>query len=253
MEIAIGAAIEAAKGAAKEVAKEVAKNEIPKPIEEKTDISDIKIPDIGKGNEPRIVKASEIFDKFIGLDTESIETDFDNLKEKTFDVDAADSVFDKFIDADVEELADDGEDSEDEILDTKGGSYRDVKKGTDGETHEVHHMPADSAYDLLDRNDGPAIKMEKEDHRETASCGNSKEAREYRAKQAELIEQGKFMEALKMDIEDILEKFGDKYNDAIKEMLDYVKELVDKGVIQDPGGILEELYEMIGYGGQSDE
>lgn len=99
-----------------------------------------------------------------------------------------------------------------------------MKKTSDGETSEVHHMPADSAS-KLERDDGPAIKMEKEDHRQTASCGNSKEAREYRDRQRELIEQGKFREALQMDIDDIHDKFGDKYDDAINEMLEYVDQL----------------------------
>ena len=91
-------------------------------------------------------------------------------------------------------------------------------------------MPSDSASNL-ERNDGPAIKMEKEDHRLTASCGNSKEAREYQEKQKELINQGRFKEALQMDIDDIHDKFGDKYDDAIAEMLDYVDQLESEGKI----------------------
>ncbi|WP_031555822.1 hypothetical protein [Oribacterium sp. FC2011] len=111
-----------------------------------------------------------------------------------------------------------------EVKEKLGGSYNDVKKTSDGEKHEVHHTPADSASNL-ERNDGPAIRMEKEDHRQTASCGNSKEAREFREKQKELIDQGKFREALQMDIDDLHEKFGDKYDDAITEMSDYVDQL----------------------------
>ena len=88
-------------------------------------------------------------------------------------------------------------------------------------------MPADSVNGL-ERNDGPAIVMEKADHRQTASCGNSLEAREYRAKQKELIDQGKFKEAMQMDIDDIHEKFGDKYDDAIAQMQEVAKE---KGLI----------------------
>lgn len=131
------------------------------------------------------------------------------------------------------ERKDKGENSEsDELQEMKGGSYRDVKKGSDGETHEVHHMPADSAS-YLERDDGPAIKMEKEDHRQTASCGSSREAREYRQVQKELIEQGKFREALQMDIDDICEKFGDKYDDAIAEMLEYVDKLEQEGKINE--------------------
>lgn len=112
----------------------------------------------------------------------------------------------------------------------KGGSYKDVKTDGEGEKYEVHHMPADSASNL-ERVDGPAIKMEKEDHRKTASCGMSREAREYRENQRELIEQGKFREALQMDIDDIHEKFGDKYEDAIGEMLEYVDQLEKEGKI----------------------
>lgn len=121
-------------------------------------------------------------------------------------------------------------DESDEPKEKKGGSYYDVKKTSDGATSEVHHMPSDSSSPL-DRNDGPAIKMDKEDHRKTASCGSSREAREYQEKQKELISQGKFREALQMDIDDIHEKFGDKYDDAINEMLEYVDQLEAEGKI----------------------
>ncbi len=111
-----------------------------------------------------------------------------------------------------------------------GGSYKEVKDNTEGNTHEVHHMPADSASPL-ERNDGPAIKMEREDHRQTASCGSSIEAREYRAQQKNLIDQGNFREALQMDINDIHEHFNDKYDGAIAEMLEYVNKLEKEGKI----------------------
>lgn len=111
-----------------------------------------------------------------------------------------------------------------------GGSYRDVKKFSNGETHEVHHMPADSASHL-ERDDGPAISMEKADHRQTASYGSSREAREYRAQQRELIENGKFEKAMQMDIDDIHDKFGDKYNNAIDQVLDYKEQLKQEGRI----------------------
>lgn len=117
-----------------------------------------------------------------------------------------------------------------EVPEKKGGSYKDVRVEGEGDRYEVHHMPADSASNL-DRGDGPAIKMEKEDHRQTASCGMSREAREYREQQRELIEQGKFREALQMDIDDIHEKFGDKYDEAIAEMLEYVDQLEQEGKI----------------------
>lgn len=119
---------------------------------------------------------------------------------------------------------------ETEMPEKKGGSYGEVHREGEGDTYEVHHMPADSAS-YLERNDGPAIKMEKSDHRQTASCGSSREAQEYRAAQKELIDQGKFKEAMQMDIDDLSEKFGDKYDDAISEMLDYVDQLKAEGKI----------------------
>lgn len=111
-----------------------------------------------------------------------------------------------------------------------GGSYKEVKKNANGETHEVHHMPPDCATELR-RDDGPAIKMEKAEHRQTASCGLSPEAREYQKKQRELCEQGKFREALQNDIDDIREKFKDKYDKAIEQMLEYVDKLEKEGKI----------------------
>ena len=77
----------------------------------------------------------------------------------------------------------------------------------------------------------PCIEMKKEDHRKTASCGNSIEAREYRAKQKELIDKGDFRGAIQMDIDDIRGKFGDKYDAQIKEMLEYVDKLEQGGKI----------------------
>lgn len=112
----------------------------------------------------------------------------------------------------------------------KGGSYSEVFKEGEGDRYEVHHMPAYSSS-YLDLKDGPAIKMEKEDHKKTASWGNSREAREFRDRQRELVSKGNFREALQMDIDDIHEKFGDKYDDAIAEMLEYVDKLELEGKI----------------------
>lgn len=113
----------------------------------------------------------------------------------------------------------------------EGGSYREIKKSCDGATHEVHHMPADGASPL-DKFDGPAIKMEKLDHQKTASWGNSIEARDYRKMQSDLIENGKFREAVELDIQDIKSKFPSKYDEAIKDMLEYVNKLELEGIIK---------------------
>lgn len=121
--------------------------------------------------------------------------------------------------------------SKKETLENKekgGGAYKDLPSKPDC---EKHHIPADSSSDIP-TSDGPAIVMDKGDHRQTASCGNSREAQEYRAKQKELINEGKFEEAQQMDIDDIKEKFGSKYDDQIAEMKDYTNKLLEnkKGV-----------------------
>ena len=112
-----------------------------------------------------------------------------------------------------------------------GGSYRDCKKVSDGNTKEVHHVPAKEAS-YLSEADGPCIIMEKADHRMTASCGASKEAREYRAKQKELIDHGKFREAFEMDKQDIQSKCGDKYDKAIAQAEAYLSKLEQGGFVK---------------------
>ena len=45
--------------------------------------------------------------------------------------------------------------------------------------------------------------------------------RNFKLRQAELINQGKFREAMQMDIDDIRSQFGNKYDTHIQQMLDY--------------------------------
>ncbi len=115
-----------------------------------------------------------------------------------------------------------------------GGSYKELRNEgwgwNDNPPHEVHHMPADSASNL-EREDGPAIAMDYSDHQKTASYGSSRDAKEYRAAQKELIDKGDFRGALQMDIDDIRDKFGDKYNDALTQMQNYIDKLEQAGKI----------------------
>lgn len=118
-------------------------------------------------------------------------------------------------------------------LSKQGGSYSEVHKEVKESgvpNVEVHHMPADSVS-KLERNDGPAIAMEAGDHRQTASYGSSREARDYRNKQKELIEKGDLKGAIEMDIKDIKDKFGDKYDAGISQMREYVDKLELEGKI----------------------
>lgn len=115
----------------------------------------------------------------------------------------------------------------------QGGSYKEMRETVDRyelKNKEIHHMPADSVS-KLERAEGPAIIMDKADHRLTASCGNSKDAQEYRAAQKALIDKGDFKGAFQMDVDDIRSKFGDKYDAQIEAAAKYIDELEKGGKI----------------------
>ncbi|WP_455062147.1 RHS repeat domain-containing protein [Prevotella fusca] len=109
-----------------------------------------------------------------------------------------------------------------------GGSYSSVRSSNIG--GEVHHTPANS-INGLSHGEGPSIWMETTDHRMTSSHGwQGKEGALYRQTQLDLINQGKFADAIQMDIDDIQSSFGSKYDSSINEMLDYSYE---KGLISE--------------------
>ena len=111
-----------------------------------------------------------------------------------------------------------------------GGRYSDMTNPGDGSLNK-HEMPSFEAYNqgkgITDGHRGelPSIKMDAGDHRMTGSFGISKDAMAYRAKQAQLIAEGKMHAAIQMDIDDITSKFGTKYNDHIKQMLEYATQM----------------------------
>jgi hypothetical protein len=96
-----------------------------------------------------------------------------------------------------------------------GGAHRSVQ-GITG--YEAHHMPSDWASDLPTAY-GPAIALTKADHKLTESFGSSARAKAYRQKQLDLIRAGDFAAAQDLDIKDIRDKFGSKYDDAIEQLL----------------------------------
>nr|BFE98388.1 hypothetical protein GCM10020241_00640 [Streptoalloteichus tenebrarius] len=65
--------------------------------------------------------------------------------------------------------------------------------------------------------------MDKSDHRAVSSTGSSQAAKSWRARQKKLVDDGRFDEAMRMDIDDIRARFGDKYDAHIEEMLDGLK------------------------------
>jgi hypothetical protein len=84
-------------------------------------------------------------------------------------------------------------------------------------------MPADAANPELSTRNGPGVRMDTADHYMTNSWGSSKTAKAWRAEQSRLISEGKFLEAVEMDIKDVRAKFGAKYEKGIQQMLDYVE------------------------------
>ncbi|MFD9443167.1 DUF6531 domain-containing protein [Streptomyces sp. NPDC060006] len=106
-----------------------------------------------------------------------------------------------------------------------GGWYGRLAPARSG--NEINHMPAKAAYSHLSLTPhmGPAIRMERRDHRlvsSTDSRGYS--ATPWRNAQRDLIDQGKFDEAMKMDIDDIRARFGDKYDQHIADMVASMKD-----------------------------
>jgi len=111
-----------------------------------------------------------------------------------------------------------------------GGSYRDCKifSAGAGNSEEVHHIPA-ASISRLNYCDGPAVTMSRSDHQQTASYDSKRGSREFRERQHYLINQGRFAEAIQMDIDDMRDKFGNKYDNGINSALEYVRKLVSEG------------------------
>ena len=76
---------------------------------------------------------------------------------------------------------------------------------------------------FLSIEEGPVLRMDKEDHKDVSSTGSGGDAIMWRYRQAMLIREGKFLDAMKMDIEEIRDMFGDKYQEGIEQMLTYVE------------------------------
>ncbi|MDH1629787.1 hemagglutinin repeat-containing protein [Pseudomonas mosselii] len=116
-----------------------------------------------------------------------------------------------------------GKNDQEQII---GGAHRDTSKPVN-DNLDSHHCPAKHCYTSapISSMDGPAIKMDPADHRLTASYGSSPEAKAYRAKQEELLQEGRLKDAIQMDVDDIRSRFGNKYDAAIEQMLKYADTL----------------------------
>jgi uncharacterized Zn-binding protein involved in type VI secretion len=116
----------------------------------------------------------------------------------------------------------------------RGGAHSKTSKPAN-DTRDSHHMPADDVSPLA-RREGPAIQMDPSDHKMTGSNGSSREAVRYRQLLQTLLKDGKWREAMRMEIQDIraiATEVGDpkKYNEAMLEMLEYFKCLEKHGLL----------------------
>lgn len=107
--------------------------------------------------------------------------------------------------------------------DLLGGSYKEITNtyaNLESEnSYEAHHIFAWDSYKStlrVDKNDGPAIRMDsKADHQKTESWGSGTTAKQYREKQRTLLEQGKLSEAWKLEVKSIKETFSSKYDEHL--------------------------------------
>jgi len=104
-----------------------------------------------------------------------------------------------------------------------GGAYEDVRAANKG--GQVHHTPASSVISPLPPERGPSFHMDTKDHINTASFGGKQAARQYRAAQERLIVEGRWKDAIQMDIDDVRSKFGSKYDVGIGQMLKYARSI----------------------------
>jgi hypothetical protein len=102
-----------------------------------------------------------------------------------------------------------------------GGAHNDVPANGG----ENHHMPANSVSPFS-KDRGPVLNMTIADHRATESWGSFAEAQAYRDVQAALIQDGLFKEAQQMDIDNVRALFGTKYDEGIRQMLEYTDRLL---------------------------
>ena len=90
-----------------------------------------------------------------------------------------------------------------------------------------HHIPSKVTYENsnISADNGPAIRMNY-DHEKYFSChGKSRKTLKYLEKQKQLVQNGKVMDAIQNDEDDIIGKTITTYSRAIKEMKDYARNL----------------------------
>lgn len=120
-----------------------------------------------------------------------------------------------------------------------GGAYKEVIKTTTGKQYEAHHIPAKSVFSDNMR-ELPTIALTKEDHAKTSSfrwrmghtykpsIPSNIEVKPHKENVQEKIDQGLLAEAIRDEIYEIRDVFGDKYDGAIKQYIASMIEYIEK-------------------------
>jgi hypothetical protein len=118
-----------------------------------------------------------------------------------------------------------------------GGSYNSIINAMGGERHhliaqQVINSSTIYRYDANKKINGtvttgtmPCVLLTVADHQKTSSYKSSAAAVQYRADQLALVNQGKYIAALQMDIDDIHRNIGNKYDIAISQAWVYMTSL----------------------------
>lgn len=118
----------------------------------------------------------------------------------------------------------------------QGGAHGQMREWNGGESN---HIPPRSVLPShISVKEGPAIWMEHNDHVGCNSSGSgqrtlinspskypAKTVDQWRQAQSELIQQGRIREAMQMDIDDIRNRYGNKYEQGINDMLNYINKM----------------------------
>ncbi|WP_295121509.1 hypothetical protein [uncultured Chitinophaga sp.] len=96
---------------------------------------------------------------------------------------------------------------------------------------EGNHIPTMRSINIagfkISDNSGSVFQMLYEDHRPFISTGSSKAAAAFRHQEADLLGQGKFMEAFDLTVDRVKAIHRDKYNDAMTQARDYYQKNIE--------------------------
>lgn len=100
----------------------------------------------------------------------------------------------------------------------EGGAYKNLK----AMGGERHHCPAAQVIGVypykIKHGDGASFRMIKNDHQNSGSWGSRTTSKKYRKKQKKYLQKGEYKKALKMDIEDIQDKYGKLYDQGLYDV-----------------------------------